>query len=102
MDDPDRDGTPNMLEALLGQNPAAWEPAPQPYLTPSGHVALKYKRILRFSGLTVEPEAANTLPSFAPLAPTSRTMMTDGTELIEARLPAGSSGFLRLKAVQSP
>lgn len=102
LDDPDKDGLPNMLEALLGENPTAWEPAPQPYLAPGGQIALKYKRTLRFSGLALEPEAASALPSFAPLAPTSRTMMTDGTELIEARLPAGSSGFLRLKAVQSP
>lgn len=102
LDDPDKDGTPNMLEALLGRNPASWEPAPQSYFTPDGQFALKYRRTLRFSGLGVEPEAATVLPSFTPLAPVSRTMMTDGTELIEARLPAGGSGFLRLKGVQAP
>lgn len=100
LDDPDKDGTPNILEALLVQSPTAWQPAPQPYFTPAGQLALKYKRTLRFAGLSVEPEAATTLPAFTPLAPLSRTMMTDGTELIEARLPAGSIGYLRLKATQ--
>ena len=102
LDDPDKDGIPNMLEALLGQNPTAPQMAPQPALTLGGQLALKYKRTLRFAGLTVEPETATALGAFAPAAAISRTMMTDGTELIETRLPAGSSGFLRLKAVQSP
>ncbi len=102
LDDPDLDGTPNMLEAVLGTNPNAWHPSPQPYFTSSGQLALKYKRTVRFSRLTLEPEAASVLPAWSPIAPLSRTLMSDGTELIEVRLPLGTQGFLRLKAAQAP
>ncbi len=95
LDDPDADGTPNMLEAALAQTP-------QQSFTGSGQLALKYKRTIRYAGLTVEPESSTTLPVFSPIAPLSRTLMSDGTELIETRLPAGAQGFLRLRATQSP
>ena len=101
LDDPDLDGTPNILEALLAQSPTAFQLAPQP-ITTSGQLALKYKRTNRFSGLALIAESATTLPSWTPIAPISATLMTDGTELIETRLPAGSSGFLRLRATQTP
>ena len=69
---------------------------------PSGQLALKYKRTNRFTGLPLTAESATTLPNWTPIAPISATLMTDGTELIETRLPAGSSGFLRLRATQTP
>ncbi len=103
LDDPDKDGVPNMLEALLGQSPLAPQLAPQPYLTPGGQLALKFSRTIRFVGLTVEPESTLAFPAFTTAAPLSRTLMNDGTELIETRLPIGSqNGFLRLRALQAP
>ena len=95
LDDPDADGIPNMLEAVVEQ----W---PQYSLTGSGQFAVKYRRTIRYSGLTVEPEAAMTPASFGPIPPLSRTLMSDGTELIEIRLPTGPKGFFRLRATQSP
>ena len=95
LDDPDADGIPNMLEAVLAQSP-------QHALTSSGQFAMKYRRTIRYTGLTVEPEAAAALSAWSPIPPLSRTLMTDGTELIETRLPVGAQGFLRLRATQAP
>jgi hypothetical protein len=100
--DPDRDGTANILEAALVQSPTAWETKPTPFLTQSGRLGLKFRRTIRFAGLGVEAEFGTTPGAFAPIPPISRTMMADGTELIETRAPAGSNGFLRLRATQLP
>ncbi len=103
LDDPDADGTPNILEAVLGRNPAVFEVGPQPYFATSGQLVLKYKRSVRFAGLGVAVESATNLSNWSQIAPVSATLMTDGTELIETRLPAGQpQGFLRLRATQNP
>lgn len=103
--DPDADGIPNVMEAALGLNPTVFQPGalPAPYFTSGGQLALKYKRTIRFAGLTVTPESATSPSAWSPIAPLSRTLMTDGTELIETRLPAGGPrGYLRLRATQAP
>jgi Right handed beta helix region len=115
MDDPDKDGLPNLLEYALGGNPlqAGSAALPVPSAT-GGHGVLTFSRNLNAADLTFAVQASSDMASWTTIATKSGTgawskasgvtVSDPGTGVVSvtdsATVTAGSRRFLRLSVTQ--
>ena len=109
-DDPDGDGTPNLMEYALNANPAHFSKAEQLVVGDSGKV--QFTRNLDATDVTLEIEATADLATpFAPIATWTQlagwtsipgVTVTESGGAVEIVAPAGDSRFFRAKATTLP
>ena len=110
MDDPDADGTPNLVEYALNANPALFSKAEQLVVGASGSV--QFTRNLDATDLTLELEATTDLATpFATVATwtqaggwtsISGVTVTEVGGAVEVAGPAGDTRFFRARATTLP
>ncbi len=104
--DPTGAGFSNLLACALGLDPT--QPSAGPLPTSSivncggnSFVRLQYYQQSQFADVQTVLQSTTDLSTWSVFAPISITLMTDGSELVEGRLPLSSgSGFLRIQATQ--
>ncbi len=108
--DPDGDGLTNLMECALDLNPLVSDSiaATPVFLTQSAgqdYATLRYRRLRQLAGVSYVVECSGDLVTWNSDQEISATLMTDGTELVEARdtVPAfNGSRFLRLRVILQP
>jgi hypothetical protein len=101
--DPDGDGISNILEAALNQSPLAPDAGKVLSMVlvddgSGGHTLVaRFTRVRAIAGVLATLEVSPDLSSWVPgPPPTSLTMQTDGTEVVEVRIPANGAKYIRL------
>jgi hypothetical protein len=106
MDNPAGDGTCNLLKCALGLDPtqsaAANLPSAQVVSYDGNqYLSLHYYRHPQFLNLCTGIQSSSDAANWNPIAPLSITLMSDGTELVESRVPlSNGTQFLRIEATQ--
>jgi hypothetical protein len=106
LDNPSGDGTCNLLKCALGLDPNQSEAANLPaaqVVTYGGsqYLRFQYYRHPQYLNLCTTVQSSADSKSWNPIAPLSITLMIDGSELVESRVPLSSRArFLRIEATQ--
>lgn len=108
--DPDGDGLPNLIECALDLNPLASDfttatPVSLTESTGQNYATLRHRRLRQLAGVSYVVESSGDLYTWNPAQEISATLMSDGTELVEARdtVPTSSgSRFIRLRVTLQP
>ena len=106
LDTPQGDGISNLLKCALGLEPTQSDAASLPAATivTSGatpFLRLQYYQHPQYSQLCTTLQSSPDLSTWSSIAPLSITLMSDGSELVEGRVPVTGNGqFLRVEATQ--
>ena len=106
LDTPQGDGVSNLLKCALGLDPTQSDAASLPAASvvncgANPLLRLQYYQHPQYSQLCTAIQSSPDLSTWSSVCPLSVTLMSDGSELVEGRVPvAGNAQFLRVEATQ--